>query len=53
MFVFLAFMLLIAWVLGFVVFHVTSAAIHILIGLAVVSLALHALNARTHARSSR
>jgi hypothetical protein len=53
MFVFLAFMLLIAWVLGFVVFHIASAGIHVLVGLAVLSFALHFVHARTHVPSSR
>jgi hypothetical protein len=39
----LAILLAIAWVLGWGVFHVASAAIHILIVLAVVSLILHLL----------
>jgi hypothetical protein len=34
----LAVLLAIAWLLGFVVFHVASAAIHVLIALAVVAL---------------
>ncbi|HUJ61233.1 MAG TPA: hypothetical protein VLX92_22170 [Kofleriaceae bacterium] len=41
MFVILAILLALAWLFGFVVFHVTAAAIHILIIAAVVALALH------------
>ena len=37
----LAIILAIAWILGFSVYHVASAAIHILIVLAVISLVLH------------
>ncbi len=37
----LAIILGIAWVFGFTVFHVASAAIHILIILAIVSLIAH------------
>jgi hypothetical protein len=37
----LAVILGIAWLLGFTVFHVASAAIHVLIALAVVSLIMH------------
>ncbi len=37
----LAILMAIAWVLGWGVFHVASAAIHILIALAVISLILH------------
>ena len=39
----LAIILAIAWVFGFTVFHVASAAIHVLIILAVVSLIAHFL----------
>ncbi|HEY7954724.1 MAG TPA: lmo0937 family membrane protein [Polyangia bacterium] len=37
----LAVLLGIAWILGFGVYHVTTAAIHILLVLAVVALVLH------------
>jgi hypothetical protein len=37
----LAIILAIAWILGFSVYHVASAAIHILIILAVIALILH------------
>ncbi len=35
------FVLLVAWVLGFVAFHVTFGLIHLLLILAVISLVLH------------
>ena len=41
MFIALAIILGIAWLLGFTVFHVASAGIHILIALAIVSLIVH------------
>ena len=37
----LAILLAIAWVLGFAVFHVASAAIHILVVLAIVGVIAH------------
>jgi len=37
----IALILFIAWVLGFVAFHVTSGVIHVLVVLAVISLILH------------
>ena len=37
----LAILLAIAWVLGFGVFHAASAAIHVLLILALVSIVLH------------
>jgi hypothetical protein len=37
----LAIVLGLAWILGFGVYHVTSAAIHLLLALAVVSLVVH------------
>jgi hypothetical protein len=37
----LAVILAVAWILGFGVYHVTSAAIHILLILALVSVVLH------------
>jgi hypothetical protein len=43
----LAVILAIAWLLGFSVFHVASAAIHILIVLAVVALIVHLIQGRT------
>ena len=38
--------LMIAWVCGWIVFHVTSGLIHILLALAVVSLILHFVRGR-------
>lgn len=45
----LAVILAIAWLLGFTVFHVASAAIHILIALAVVALIVHFVQGRSGA----
>jgi len=42
----LAIILAIAWLLGFSVFHVASAALHILIVLAVVALIVHFVQGR-------
>jgi hypothetical protein len=42
----LAIILAIAWLLGFSVFHVASAALHILIVLAVVALIAHFVTGR-------
>jgi hypothetical protein len=41
MFLILAIVLALAWVFGFTVFHVASAAIHLLIILALASLVFH------------
>jgi Family of unknown function (DUF5670) len=41
MFIALAVILAFAWILGFGVFHVASATIHVLVVLAIVSVALH------------
>ena len=41
MLLFLAIILALAWVAGFGVFHVASAAIHILVILAVISVVMH------------
>jgi hypothetical protein len=41
MFLILAIILAVAWVFGFTVFHVASAAIHLLIVLALASLVFH------------
>lgn len=41
MFIALAVILALAWVLGFTVFHVASAAIHLLILLAIVAIVVH------------
>jgi len=43
----LAIILALAWVAGFGVFHVASAAIHVLIILAVVSVAAHLIRGRS------
>ncbi len=40
-FIWLALVLFIAWILGFAVFHVASALIHILIIVAIIALILH------------
>lgn len=45
----LAIILAIAWILGFGIFHVASAAIHILIALAVLALILHLVRAGARA----
>lgn len=46
----LAFLFLIGWVVAFVAFHVAFAAIHILLGLFVLFLIIHlARNASRHA----
>jgi hypothetical protein len=42
----LAVILLIAWLLGFVVFHVSSALIHLLIIIAIVMFILHFIRGR-------
>jgi hypothetical protein len=41
MFIALAVILGLAWMLGFGVFHVASAAVHVLVVLAIVSVVLH------------
>jgi hypothetical protein len=41
--------LLLAWIFGFVVFHVASAAFHVLLVLAVVSLVVHFVRGGTRA----
>jgi hypothetical protein len=46
MFILLAIILAVAWVLGFTVMHVSSAAIHLLIILAVVSAVVHLVRGR-------
>lgn len=40
-FIWLAIVFFIAWILGFTVFHVASALIHILIVVAIIALILH------------
>ena len=42
----LAVLLAVAWLLGFTVFHVASAAIHVLIALAIVALIVHFVQGR-------
>ena len=42
----LAVILAVAWLLGFSVFHVASAAIHVLIVLAVIALIVHFVQGR-------
>ena len=46
MLILLAVLFAVAWTLGFAVFHVTSLAIHILLIIAVVSIALHVVRGR-------
>lgn len=46
MLIVLAVILGIAWVLGFTVFHVASAAIHVLVVLAIASVILHFVRGR-------
>ena len=43
----LAIILAVAWVLGFAVFHVASAAIHVLLILAIIGIVVHLLRGRT------
>jgi Family of unknown function (DUF5670) len=47
MFLVLAIILALAWLSGFTLFHVASAAIHILILLAVISLIVHFVQGRS------
>ena len=49
MFLGLAALLIILWVLGFLVFHIAGALIHLLIILAVISVVVHFLMARRKA----
>jgi hypothetical protein len=51
MFMLLAFILAIAWIAGFTVMHVSSALIHVLLVLAVVSVIVHVARGRGAARS--
>ena len=41
MFIAFAVILALAWILGFGVFHVASAAVHVLVVLAIVAVVLH------------
>lgn len=43
MFLLIFFILLVLWILGFTLFHVTSFLIHLLLIIAVISLVLHFL----------
>ena len=52
MLVALAIILAVAWLLGFGVFHVASAALHILLILAVVALIVHFVQGRGVGRGS-
>lgn len=47
----LAVILALAWILGLGVFHVASAAIHILIVVAIAAAIAHFIQGRTHARA--
>jgi Family of unknown function (DUF5670) len=42
----LAILLGLAWILGFGVFHVASAAIHVLVVLAIISVLVHVIRGR-------
>jgi hypothetical protein len=46
MFIFLAIILAVAWILGFTVLHVSSVAIHLLIILALISVVAHVVRGR-------
>jgi hypothetical protein len=46
MFLILAIILGLAWITGFGIFHVASAAIHILIVLAIISVLLHVVRGK-------
>jgi Family of unknown function (DUF5670) len=46
MFLILAIILGLAWIAGFGLFHVASAAIHVLIVLAIISVLLHVIRGR-------
>jgi|HubBroStandDraft_2_1064218.scaffolds.fasta_scaffold03206_10 hypothetical protein len=46
-FLLIAFLLLLAWAGGFLVFHTAGALIHLLLLLAVVSLVIHFITGRT------
>jgi uncharacterized protein DUF5670 len=49
LFLILFVVLLLAWIFGFVVFHVTGAALHLLLVLAVISLVVHLVRGGTRA----
>jgi Family of unknown function (DUF5670) len=46
MFLLLAIILALAWITGFGLFHVASAAIHVLIVLAIISILLHVIRGK-------
>jgi hypothetical protein len=52
MFIFLAIILAVAWVFGFVVSHVASAGIHLLLLLALASVVLHIVRRGASARGT-
>jgi hypothetical protein len=45
----LAFLFLIAWVIAFVAFHVAMAGIHVLLGLFIIFLIIHFIRRGSHA----
>jgi len=45
--------LMIAWFLGFVVFHVSAAAIHLLVMLALIAVVVHLVRGRRSTVQSR
>ncbi len=47
MFLILALIVALAWVFGFVVFHVAGAAIHVLLIAAVIAVVVHFVRGRT------
>lgn len=49
MFLLIFAILLVLWILGFTVFHVASALIHLLLIIAVISLIVHFVRGRTTA----
>lgn len=49
MFLLIFFILLVLWILGFTIFHVASALIHLLLIVAVIALIVHFVRGRTTA----
>ena len=47
MFLLIFFILLVLWILGFTIFHVASALIHLLLIVAVISLIVHFVRGRS------
>jgi hypothetical protein len=47
MFLVLFFILLVAWLMGFVAFHVAGGLIHLLLLIAVIALVMHLVSGRT------